>query len=74
LLGGDDNDLIFGEAGDDILTGGNGNDSLDGGDGADRFYAGDALTWQDTINGGAGDLIADTVENSDSNDVLQNLP
>jgi Ca2+-binding RTX toxin-like protein len=74
LLGDDGNDNIFGDDGDDILTGGNGSDSLDGGNGADRFYAGDSTLYVDTINGGAGDGVNDTVDSSDANDVWQNLP
>lgn len=39
LGGGDDNDKIYGEAGDDNLDGGAGNDTLVGGTGNDRYAA-----------------------------------
>jgi len=76
LTGGSGNDALTGGAGDDTLIGGSGSDSLNGGAGADALYgyvvSSDDFT-QDTLNCGAGDGVND-VWQSDSGDVLQNLP
>ena len=51
LLGGDGNDVLFGDADNDKLDGGNGNDILNGGAG-DDFLSGDV--GDDTLIGGSG--------------------
>ncbi|HEV7257266.1 MAG TPA: peroxidase family protein [Bosea sp. (in: a-proteobacteria)] len=56
ITGNDDDNQLFGGAGDDTLTGNDGNDLLDGGTGNDTLNGGDD---NDTIIGGAGN---DTID------------
>ena len=51
LLGGDGNDVLFGDADNDTLYGGNGNDILNGGAGND-FLSGEV--GDDILTGGSG--------------------
>ena len=55
LLGGADNDELWGNAGDDILVGGDGDDFLDGGPGIDLLIGG--LGADDLHAGAGGDLL-----------------
>jgi Ca2+-binding RTX toxin-like protein len=73
LLGGTENDTVYGgigndnldgEAGDDYLGGLWGNDSIDGGDGNDRLYG---YTGDDTLVGGFG---IDSLYGGDGDDQL----
>ena len=57
-------DLIYGYAGNDALIGNSGNDLLYGGDGADTLIGG---TGNDTLYGDAGD---DVLDGGDGNDTL----
>ncbi len=54
LLGGDGNDIIFGQGGNDTLDGGKGNDILFGGSGTDTLIGGEG---NDYLIGGKGDDI-----------------
>jgi serralysin len=51
VVGGKDNDLVFGDDGDDIVLGNLGNDTLDGGNGNDVVRGGQG---DDVLVGGAG--------------------
>ncbi len=50
-MGGNDNDLLFGEKGNDVLQGGQGEDQLEGGEGNDILYGGSEI---DHLFGGNG--------------------
>ncbi len=66
-MDGDDDDLIWGDAGNDTLYGNAGADQIDGGDGADTLSGGDGADLLidhsdgtlDDLSGGAGDDILD---------------
>ena len=64
MVGGVDNDRLYGGSGQDYLIGQVGNDILDGGDGNDKLLGG----WgKDTLTGGAG---MDVLNGGDGNDTL----
>ena len=64
MVGGVDNDRLYGGSGQDYLIGQVGNDILDGGDGNDKLLGG----WgNDTLTGGAG---MDVLNGGDGNDTL----
>jgi len=56
LLGGQGQDLLYGDAGDDLLDGGTGDDRVEGGIGNDTLLGGQG---QDSLFGGDGDDILD---------------
>ena len=61
----EENDELFGGAGNDIIHGGSGHDILDGGTGNDDLNGGSGL---DTLNGGEGDdILASGSENDVAN-------
>lgn len=64
ILGGQGNDILWGNVGNDFISGDAGDDKIDGGPGNDQLYG-----WigNDAINGGAGD---DVVYGEDGNDIL----
>ncbi|WP_108817346.1 calcium-binding protein [Pseudovibrio sp. Alg231-02] len=64
LMGGRDNDEIFGEAGDDLIMGGEGDDFIDGGDGNDILVGGGG---DDTIIATEG---SDAVYGEDGDDTI----
>ena len=65
LIGGNDNDIVSGQAGNDELRGGSGEDQLLGGDGNDSIR-GDAGS--DTISGGRGN---DQLRGDDGDDLIR---
>jgi Ca2+-binding RTX toxin-like protein len=68
LLGGNDDDFLYGSDGADVLDGGAGNDWLIGGDGGDSLVGG---TGTDTLDGGGGDdrlLLQDATDWLDGGD------
>jgi Ca2+-binding RTX toxin-like protein len=64
VVGGKDNDQLYGEEGGDVVWGNLGADSLDGGDGADQVRGGQG---DDLVIGGAG---ADYVSGDRGNDTV----
>ncbi|MCE1116558.1 immunoglobulin-like domain-containing protein, partial [Pseudomonas sp. NMI795_08] len=64
LLGGDGNDIIFGQGGNDYLDGGKGNDILLGGSGNDTLLGGEG---NDLLFGGAGN---DTLIGGKGDDIM----
>tara|TARA_R110002049_G_scaffold50370_3_gene143006 strand:+ start:3222 stop:21794 length:18573 start_codon:yes stop_codon:yes gene_type:complete len=64
IAGNDEDNLLFGGAGDDTLGGGDGNDMVYGGDGDDDLIGSEG---NDMIFGGAGD---DTVTGGDGNEMV----
>jgi len=69
VYGSSGNDTLRGGAGNDFLHGDAGNDLLFGDPGNDRFFSRDSAV--DTVDGGLG---VDSMENSDSFDILINIP
>ena len=64
MVGGKDNDVLFGDDGDDIAYGNLGNDTADGGAGADLVRGGQG---DDVLQGGAG---ADFISGDLGNDTI----
>jgi Ca2+-binding RTX toxin-like protein len=65
VLGGEGDDLIYGDGDTDVLFGENGNDYLEGGDSVDEMWGADGNDW---IRGGVGD---DHLNGGAGNDLLE---
>jgi Ca2+-binding RTX toxin-like protein len=80
LMGGREDDIIFGQDMNDFLWGGGGNDILCGGAGDDKLYGGsgnDTLiggTGADLLNGGTGHDVEDGGASTDGDRITQNSP
>ena len=73
LEGGQDDDILLGDAGNDVLSGGQGDDRMDGGDGVDVAQFTGSFSDYRITRTSDGIWVTDTVSGRDGSDFLTNI-